>query len=174
MSRLRTAGVLLVLLLVHITVFAHVRPLGVAPDVLILAAVIGGTVGGGDYGARHGFVAGLLFDLMAPAAPFGLAAGVYGSVGYGAGLFARAVDSEDPRVVPATAGLGSFVGIAGYGVGLGVLGAEQYVEWRLLWVALAASIYNVFLAVPVQLMYRWVAAGERPRARTETGRSVVN
>ena len=77
-------------------------------------------------------------------------------------------------MLPATAGVGSFVGVIGYGLGLGVLGVEQYVEWRLIWVALAVGLYNVALAFPAQIAYRWVAAGDRTSARPEAGRTVVN
>jgi len=172
-SRSRATFVVLALLVAHISLFAHIRPFGVAPNVLLLAAVIGGSIGGGDFGARHGFACGLLFDLMVPAAPFGLAAGLYGAIGYGAGLFAQSVDSHDPRVVPATAGLGCFAGVLGYGLGLGVLGVEQYVEWRLLWVALAVAVYGVLLAFPVRALYGWVAAAERSYVSTRAPRSMV-
>ncbi|MGI9604528.1 MAG: hypothetical protein ACR2P0_00175 [Acidimicrobiales bacterium] len=173
MTRARTAAVIFGALVLHVTLFVYVRPFGVAPDVLVLIAVIGATMGGGDYGARNGFFAGLAFDLVA-AGPFGLAAGVYGALGYGAGLLAQTVDSQDPRVLPATAGVGSFIGVLGYGLGLGVLGIEQYVEWRLLWVALGVGLYNVFLAFPAQLAYRWVSAGDRNSARAESSRTMVN
>ena len=173
MSRARTGAVIFLALVLHVTLFVYVRPFGIAPDALVLVAVIGATMGGADYGARNGFVAGLAFDLVATG-PFGLAAGVYGALGYGAGLLTQTVDSQDPRVLPATAGVGSFLGVLGYGLGLGVLGIEQYVEWRLLWVALGVGLYNVFLAFPAQLAYRWIAAGDRTSARPESTRAVVN
>lgn len=173
MSRPRAAAVLLGLFLLHITLFAHLRLFGVAPDMMLLAAVVGGKIGGYEFGARHGFWAGLLYDLMAPG-PFGLAAGVYGAMGYGAGMVAEAFDPQDPRVGPAIAGVFSFIGVCSYGLGLGILGAEQHVEWRLVGVALVVAGANSALALLVRSAYRWVAAGDRPTARPESASSVVN
>ena len=173
MSRLRAAVVLFGLFVLHITLFAHLRPFGVAPDVLMLAAVVGGKIGGYRFGARHGFWAGLLYDLMTPG-PFGLAAGVYGTMGYGAGLVAEAFDPQDPRVGPAIAGVFSFLGVSLYGLGLGILGAEQFVEWRLVGVATVVAVVNAALTLAVRPAYRWVAAGVRSPARPESASTVVN
>ena len=173
MSRIRAALVLFGLFVLHITLFAHLRPFGIAPDMLLLAACVGGKIGGYRFGARHGFAAGLLADLMAPG-PFGLAAGVYGTMGYGAGLIAEAFDPQDPRVGPGIAGILSFVGVCLYGLGLGILGSEQYVEWRLLGVATLVALVNGALAPVARSAYRWVAAGDKTMARPEPSGSVVN
>lgn len=173
MSRSRSTIVLIVLLVLHVTVFAHLRPFGVAPDVLLLGAIMGGAMGGSNYGGRHGFICGLLVDLMAPG-PFGLAAGIYGAIGHGAGLFSQAVDSQDPRVGPLTAGIGSVLGICGYGVGLAVLGTEQYVSLGLVRVALLVAVVNVLLSYFAQQAYAWVAAGSSTFARSTPAQSVVN
>ncbi len=173
MRRLKAGVALFLLLSLQVSIFAHLRPFDVAPDVLLVAAIVGGLVGGGDFGARHGFVAGLLLDLVVPG-PFGLAAGVYGTVGYATGLFSRSFDSQDPRVVPVLTGLASFVAMIVYGFGLGVLGSEQFVEWHLVWVAFAVSVYSVILVFPVQTLYGWVMADDGTAARTDSARSVVN
>ncbi len=173
MSRVRSALVLFGLFLLHITLFAHLRPFGVAPDMLLLAATVGGSMGGFRYGARHGFAAGLLFDLMAPG-PFGLAAGVYGLMGHGSGMLAEAFDPQDPRVGPALAALFSFTGVLAYGLGLGILGAEQFVEWRLVGVGAFVAIVNLVAAIPLRSVYAWVAAGHRMAPRSEPASAVVN
>lgn len=173
MSRLRAALVLFGLFVLHITLFAHLRPFGISPDMLLLAACVGGKVGGYRFGARHGFAAGLLFDLMTPG-PFGLAAGVYGTMGYGAGLVAEAFDPQDPRVGPGIAGAFSFAGVGLYGLGLGILGSEQYVAWRLLGVATVVAVVNAAAAPVARSAYRWVAAGDKMTARPEPAGSVVN
>lgn len=173
MRRFKAGVALFVLLALQVSIFAQLRPFDVAPDVLLVAAIVGGIVGGGDFGARHGFAAGLLLDLVVPG-PFGLAAGVYGTMGYATGLFARSVDSQDPRVVPILTALTAFVATVVYGFGLGVLGSEQFVEWRLLWVAFAVSMYSVLLVFPVNVLYRWVMVDDRTAARSDSARSVVN
>ena len=173
MSRSRAALVVFGLFVLHITLFAHLRPFGVAPDVMLLGAIMGGAMGGSNFGGRHGFICGLLVDLMAPG-PFGLAAGVYGAIGHGAGLFSQAVDSQDPRVGPLTAAIGSLLGVCGYGAGLAVLGTEQYVSLGLLRVAFVVAVINVVLSFLVQQAYAWIAAGSSTYARSAPAQSVVN
>ena len=174
MSRLRVAVVLFVLWVVQVSLFAHLRPFGVSPDLLLVAAVVGGVVGDSVFGVRHGFLAGLLLDLIVPG-PLGLAAGLYGLLGYTAGLFSRSVDSDDPRVLPILIGASAFLATVGYGLGLGILGSEQFVEWRLLWVALVVSGTSVLLALPVRTAYTWAQGGQAAQAaRTEGAAGVVN
>jgi rod shape-determining protein MreD len=173
MNRLRTALVVAVIFVLHITLFAHLRPFGVAPDIMILGAVLGGTMGGPNFGARHGFICGLLVDLMAPG-PFGLAAGVYGAIGHGTGVFSQTIDSQDPRVGPLTAAFGSFLGVIGYGAGLAVLGAEQYMDWGLVRLAIVVALVNVILSLPLQQAYAWISAGSSTYSRANSAQSVVN
>jgi len=172
MIAIKTLIVLVGLWILQVSLFAHLRPFGVAPDLLLLSALIGGIVGGGRFGARNGFAAGLLLDLVVPG-PFGLAAGIYGAFGYLTGQFSRTVDSDGPRVMPTLIGLSAFFATLGYGFGLGVLGSEQFVEWGLLWKAIAVAIYSVPLSLLVRACYAWALAD--PRApRTEPARSMVN
>ncbi|MFT7474194.1 MAG: rod shape-determining protein MreD [Verrucomicrobiales bacterium] len=173
MKRLKTFAVLVVLLALQVSIFAHLRPFGVSPDLLMVAALVGGIVGGGDYGARNGFAAGLLLDLVVPG-PFGLAAGVYATFGYTTGIFAQSVDSEDPRVLPTLMGLAGFLATVVYGLALGVLGSEQFVEWRLVWVAIAVSFWAVVFTLPVRAAYGWAVTDARSAPRTDATRSVVN
>ncbi|NNC78982.1 MAG: rod shape-determining protein MreD [Acidimicrobiales bacterium] len=173
MNRLRVAIVLVTLLIVQITVFAHLRPAGVAPNMLVLATVMGGIVGGTDRGAWHGFFAGLLLDLVSPG-PFGLAAGVYAALGYLVGVTAESFDSQDARVGPLVAALGSFLGVAGYGLGLGILGIEQYVSWGLVRVGIVVGLINAAMYLPMRIPYEWIVSELRTFASAERARNVVN
>ncbi len=172
-KRFRTLVVLFALVVLQVSLFAHVRPFGIAPDALLVAALVGGIIGGPDYGARNGFAAGLLLDLVIPGA-FGLAAGVYATFGYGIGFISRGIDSEDARVLPVLLAITSFLATGTYGLGLGVLGSEQFVEWGLLGIAAGVSFFSVLLAIPVRNAYRWVVADPHGVARTEPARAVVN
>ncbi len=173
MTRLKTFAALFVLWAFQVSLFAHFRPFGVSADVMLVAALVGGIAGGGDYGARNGFAAGLLLDLVLPG-PFGLAAGIYGAFGYLTGQFSRTVDSDDPRVMPTLIGVSAFFATLGYGFGLGVLGSEQFVAWGLVWTSFAVAIYSVPLALIVRSLYAWVLADPTAAPRTEPARSVVN
>ena len=173
MRRLKTFALLVLLLCLQVSLFAHLRPFGVAPDVLLVAAIVGGILGGPDYGARNGFLAGLLLDLVVPGA-FGLAAGVYGVFGYGVGFIARALDSEDPRVLPVLVAMTSFLATGTYGLALGVLGSEQFVEWSLVAIAIGVAVFSVVLTVPVRNGYRWALSGRSSVARAEASHAVVS
>ncbi len=172
-KRIRTVAILVILLIVQVSLLAHLRPFGIAPDLLLVAALVGGIVGGPDFGARNGFAAGLLLDLVVPGA-FGLAAGVYATFGYGIGFISRGIDSEDARVLPVLLAVTSFLAVITYGLGLGVLGSEQFVEWRLVGIAFGVSVFSVLAALPVRNAYRWAAADPHAIARTEPARTVVN
>ena len=173
MRRVRNAAALFVLWAFQVSLFAHLRPFGIAPDILLVGALIGGLLGGPDFGAKHGFVAGLLLDLVMPG-PFGLAAGVYGFMAHGIGSLSRTVDSDDPRVMPILIGFFAFVSVAVYGLGLGVLGSEQFVELRLLVVAGVVAGYSVLLAIPVRGLLGWALSDPRTGARADVAQNVVN
>jgi len=173
MRRLRVVAALFVVWVLQVSLFAHLRPFDVAPDLLLVAALVGGLVGGPDFGAKHGFAAGLLLDLVTPG-PFGLAAGIYGFFGNAIGSASRSVDSDDPRVLPILIFGFSFVAMLVYGLGLGVLGSEQFVDRRLLWVALMVAVYSIPLVLPVRSLLGWAVTGPHDGARTETSAGVVN
>ena len=173
MKRVRVAATLFVLWAIQVAVFAHLRPFGISPDILLVAALIGGIVGGPDFGAKHGFVAGLLLDLVMPG-PLGLAAGVYGFVAHGIGSVSRTVDSDDPRVLPILIGFFAFVATVVYGLGLGVLGSEQFVNTRLLLVSAVVAVYSILLALPVRALMGWALADRQSGARAEPAQNVVN
>ena len=103
-----------------------------------------------------------------------MAAGVYATFGYGIGFVSRSIDSEDARVLPILFVVMSFLATTTYGLALGVLGSEQFVEWRLLGIAAGVSLLSVLLAIPVRNAYRWVIADPHAVARTEPAKSVVN
>ena len=173
MRRVKTGAVLFVLWAFQVAVFAHLRPFGVAPDLLLVAALVGGLVGGPEFGARHGFIAGLALDLVTPG-PLGLAAGVYGIFADGIGGAARTVDSDDPRVLPVLMGAAAFLATLVFGLALGVLGSEEFVEFRLLQKAALVALYSVLLSIPVRGLIAWAVIDPRDGARGEAPQSVVN
>lgn len=172
MIRVKSLAALFVLWALQVSIFAHLRPFGVAPDLLLVAALVGGLSGGADYGARNGFAAGLLLDLVVPG-PFGLAAGIYGAFGYLSGQFSRTVEADDPRVMPTLIWFSAFLATIGYGFGLGVLGSEQFVTWGLVWKAFAVGLFAVPLSLAVRPAYGWVLT-DPTGPRSEPARTVVN
>ena len=171
--RVKIFVLLLVFLALQVSLFAHLRPFGVAPDILLVAALVGGVVGGPDLGARNGFAAGLLLDLVIPGA-FGLAAGVYATFGFSAGFLSRSIDPEDTRVLALLVGFTAFLATATYGLALGVLGSEHFVDVNLLWVATGVGVFSILLSNPVARAYRWAVVDPRDVSRQEIARAAVS
>ena len=76
--------------------------------------------------------------------------------------------------MPVLVAFTAFLATGTYGLALGVLGSEQFVDWGLVGIAIGVSVFSVLLAPWVRNMYRWVVADPLGVARTETARSVVN
>ncbi|MCE2531833.1 MAG: hypothetical protein J4F44_05060 [Acidimicrobiia bacterium] len=84
-TMLRSALVLISVFVLQVGVLDGLRIFGRAPEPLLVLAAAGGLVGGPWRGLRFGFVAGLLYDLVA-GTPLGLAAFAYAVVAAAAGL----------------------------------------------------------------------------------------
>jgi rod shape-determining protein MreD len=155
---MRTVRVLLlvvVIVIVQVTVFPHLRLFGVVPDLGLLVAIAVGYQEGPEAGALVGFVAGLGYDLFLET-PLGLSALAYALVGYGVGIIESSL-LRSPRWLPSLLGfLGGLVGglliiTIGVLVGLdGVKGAHG-VETVLL-----AALYDALLAPFVFFLVRKV------------------
>ena len=87
---LRTAVVLVTALLLQVAVAPWLTIAGVQVDLLLLVGIAAGLAGGPERGARVGFVAGILWDLVV-AGPFGLSALTYCLAGYFVGSAQRSV-----------------------------------------------------------------------------------
>src|SRR5450631_2816330 len=106
MTRVARVGALVVLVVViQVTVFPHLRLFGVVPDLGLIVALAVGYQEGPEAGAIVGFVAGFGFDLFL-ATPLGLDALTYAIVGYGIGVFESGLFRSPPW-------LPSFLGAAG-------------------------------------------------------------
>ena len=84
MSALRLGVLILLALVVQVTVFADVRISGVAPELLVLLAVMLGYWAGPQRGPTAAFVIGLLWDIYLPT-PLGLSAIVFAMVAFAIG-----------------------------------------------------------------------------------------
>ena len=155
---MRTVRVLLlvvVIVIVQVTVFPHLRLFGVVPDLGLLVAIAVGYQEGPEAGALVGFVAGLGYDLFLET-PLGLSALAYALVGYGVGIIESSL-LRAPRWLPSLLGfVGGLVGglliiTIGVLVGLdGVKGAHG------LETVLLAALYDALLAPFVFFLVRKV------------------
>lgn len=124
-TTLRTAVVLAFALFLQIAVAPWLTVAGVQADLLLVVALAAGLAGGPERGARVGFVAGLLWDLLV-AGPFGLSALVYCLAGHFVGSAQRSVVGPTwwaPIPGAFIAAGAAVLAYAGLGVGLG------HTEW---------------------------------------------
>jgi rod shape-determining protein MreD len=151
---LKTAVVLLVAVVVQLTVFVDVRVFGVAPELLLLLAVLAGVIAGPERGATVAFAAGLLWDVWLPS-PLGLAAIVFAVVAFVAGSAGEGMFHDSRTQLVALAALGSAAGMVGYALLGEVVGERGLVDLELVRVAVIVGIVNGLLALPVAPLMRW-------------------
>jgi rod shape-determining protein MreD len=160
MTRGARLGALIVLIVViQVTVFPHLRLFGVVPDLGLLVALAVGYHERPEAGAIAGFVAGFGFDLFLET-PLGLDALTYALVGYGIGVLESGL-FRSPRWLPSF--LGAAGGLAGglLFIGLGVLvGVDAVKGAHGITVISYAAVYDALLAPFVFFLVRWVLASD--------------
>lgn len=158
----RLALLIVVMVLLQVTVFPHLRIAGVAPDLGLLVALAVGYTEGPEAGAITGFAAGFAFDLFLET-PMGLNALAYALVGYGAGLFEAGLFRSPrwlPTVMGALGGLACGLVIVGVGVLVGVDSVKGAHGVETISVA---ALYDALLAPFVFfLVTRTLGAGRGP------------
>ena len=141
----RIAALLLLLLVLQVALFPHLRLLGAVPDLGLLLAVAIAFRDGPESGLIVGFVAGLGFDLFLET-PTGLSALSYSLTAYAVGLLQSGV-LRTPRFVAIY--LGGVAGlVAGFGfVAIGVVvGADVAFNYHTLGLLVASALYDAVLA----------------------------
>jgi rod shape-determining protein MreD len=127
MSRhVRLAVLVVLLVVVQVTLFPHLRVADVVPDLGLVAAIAVGFREGPEAGALVGFAAGLAYDLFL-STPLGLSALSYALVGYFVGVVEGGL-MRAPGWLPTL--LGAIGGLAGGLVflGIGVLVGVEVVK----------------------------------------------
>ena len=98
----RLAFLVVLFAIVQVTVFTHLRILGVVPDLGLVLAVAIAYRSGPEAGALTGFAAGLCYDIFLET-PLGLSALSYALTGYAIGLLAGGM-LRSPRWIPPVLG----------------------------------------------------------------------
>ena len=145
MRALRMFVLIVVVVLVQVTVFPHLRIAGVAPDLGLVVALAVGYHDGPEAGAIAGFVAGFGFDLFLET-PLGLNALAYALVGYGVGIIEGGL-LRSPRWLPSVLGVAG--GLAGglILIAIGVLaGVENVKGTHGVQTIAIAALYDAVLA----------------------------
>lgn len=153
-SMVRIVVVGMMLLALQKTIFADMRPAGVALQVILAFAAAAGAAGGSERGATVGFVLGLMFDL-GTGGPLGSSSITMGLAGYVAGYVALINIERQWWLAAIFVAVGSAVGELGVPIVRSFVGDANVYSNRLYTVvplvAFAAAVVSPLL-VPVS---RW-------------------
>ena len=156
MTAARSAVVLFFVLVFQTSLLADLTPFGVRADIVLLFAIAAGITGGPDRGAVAGFAAGLGFDLLVVGTPVGLYALAYCLTGYAVGTMQDGILRASWWIPVASAIGASVVGVTLFAFIGTVLGQDDFVNGRLLRVAIVVALVNGALVLPALRVARWV------------------
>lgn len=154
MIPLRLGALMLVAVVVQVTVFADVRIAGVAPELLVLFAVMFGYWFGPKHGPTAAFVIGLFWDIYLPT-PLGLSAIVFAMVAFAVGTGGAELFRDSKLQLAAIAGVGTFAAIAGYALLGEVMGQRGLVDLEMLRISLIAGLVNAAAAPLTRPLIAW-------------------
>jgi rod shape-determining protein MreD len=158
LPRAKLPLVLLLFLVLHLTVLAHLRLFGASPDAMLLLAVVAGIVGGPRAGVLMGFAAGITLDLFLET-PMGLSALVFCLVGYAVGNIQGGVLRASWWIPVVTTLVACAAGELVYALVATVVGQPQLVTTHLLVVAAVVGLFNAAAAPFALRIVRWSVAG---------------
>jgi rod shape-determining protein MreD len=183
---LRIALIVLAAVILQVSFFSYLSFLGATPNVVPVAVVSLGLLGGGVVGAVCGFAAGFLLDSLL-LQTLGVSSLVLLSIGYLAGRYREGVEITSWMIPPLLAGGFTLLGAAGFAAVQLMLGVDaavsvvfvrEIVVQGLLAVPLAAAIYPLVrrILAPALIDYapsRLLIPGlRRRRRRRRAARSV--
>lgn len=151
---LRTAVVVVTVVLLQLALFDDLRVSDVAPEVVLGLAVAAGVTGGSSNGALVGFGAGLLFDLFL-ATPFGLSALVYCIVAYVAGLLANSVSDTNWIAAAPIVAIGTAVGLGLYVLFGEIIGQPHFYTPDFPRIVAIAATGGLFIGGPLTKLMRF-------------------
>lgn len=150
-------AVVLAALLLQLTVFVDVRIAGVAPELMVLVAVLAGIAAGSARGSVIAFFVGLSWDLYL-ATPLGLSAVSFALAAYAVGGFEKTLFNDSRIQVAALTGLATAGTVAVYAVFGELVGQRDLIDDDLVSVVAIASAVNAVLAPTAAPLVRWAVA----------------
>jgi rod shape-determining protein MreD len=149
--------VLLIVISLQTTLFAEMRPFGVAAQLVLLFAVVSGSIYGSTIGALTGLIAGLMYDFILPT-PLGLTSLALGLAGATAGLLIYFFHDPTWWMRLLTIGIVSLLGEFYYPLAQTVIGLDGWLQWRVIKVAIIVAGCNLLLSPLAILVCRWTLA----------------
>ena len=153
----RLVLVLLIIISFQTTLFAEMRPFGVAAQLVLLFVVVSGSINGSTIGALTGLIAGLMYDFILPT-PVGLTSLALGLAGATAGLLTYFFHEPTWWMRLITVGVVSVLGEICYPLAQTVVGLDGWLQLRIIKVALVVAVCNLALSPIAILVCRWTLA----------------
>ncbi|HEX7094363.1 MAG TPA: rod shape-determining protein MreD [Acidimicrobiales bacterium] len=153
-TRLRLAVVIFVSFLLQVTVFSHVHPLGIAPELPLLVAIHAGREGGPERGAHAAFCVGLLYDLEL-GTPLGLWALTCCVVAFTMGGITENLHRPSGVLATISTGIASVAGVLFFAVSAALVGQDGVLDARTLRVALLVGVVNFAISPLANRALRW-------------------
>ncbi len=153
----RLVLVLLIIISFQTTLFAEMRPFGVAAQLVLLFVVVSGSINGSIIGALTGLIAGLMYDFILPT-PVGLTSLALGLAGATAGLLTYFFHEPTWWMRLITVGVVSLLGEIYYPLAQTVVGLDGWLQLRIIKVALVVAVCNLALSPIAILVCRWTLA----------------
>ena len=153
----RLVLVLLIIISFQTTLFAEMRPFGVAAQLVLLFVIVSGSINGSTIGALTGLIAGLMYDFILPT-PVGLTSLALGLAGATAGLLTYFFHEPTWWMRLITVGVVSLLGEIYYPLAQTVVGLDGWLQLRIIKVALVVAICNLALSPIAIPVCRWTLA----------------
>ena len=153
----RLVLVLLIIISFQTTLFAEMRPFGVAAQLVLLFVVVSGSINGSTIGALTGLIAGLMYDFVLPT-PVGLTSLALGLAGATAGLLTYFFRDPTWWMRLITVGVVSLLGEIYYPLAQTVVGLDGWLQLRIIKVAIVVAVCNLALSPIAILVCRWTLA----------------
>ena len=150
----RLVLVLLIVISLQTTLFAELRPFGVAAQLVLLFAVVSGSINGSTIGALTGLIAGLMYDFVLPT-PVGLTSLALGLAGATAGLLVYFFREPTWWMRLITIGVVSLLGEVYYPLAQTVVGLDGWLQFRIIKVAIVVAVCNLILSPIAIFVCRW-------------------
>lgn len=150
----RLVALAIVLLSVQTTLFTEMKPFGENLDIMLLAVVATGVVGGSQFGALAGFVFGVAFDLVL-ISPLGISPLVYGLVGFLAGYSTSLTFQPTWYLHAGFVALLSAVGVVVLAIVQQIVGPRAPLSAAVVQTAVVVGIANGILAPLALPLQRW-------------------
>jgi rod shape-determining protein MreD len=154
---LRIALIILAAVILQVSFFSYLSFLGAAPNVVPVAVVSLGLLGGGVVGAVCGFAAGFLLDSLL-LQTLGVSSLVLLSIGYLAGRYREGVEITSWLIPPLLAGGFTLLGAAGFAAVQLMLGVDATVSVVFVREIVVQGVLAVLLAMAVYPLVRRILA----------------